>query len=400
MSVAEALDDVDPISEADLFLNFGRDAQAEEILKDALSKTPSNLQIKLKLLSIYVNRKDSKLFSKYAQEIKDSGDAQAWERAAVMGRELDPSNPTYGDAKGEIRHREPAKAEVDFDLGLNKPGSATNGNAAAPQDFKMDFDLTGNQTESSAQPAAKEDEFAKTTMVSKIKPSADVDATSILSREVVKAAQSVSPMDFDVSGILPGDVKNVAQSGTMDFDISGVLPEASKESEASSSMDFDVTGGKYVSTAVIQEPVIDISSPSQAMDFNDLVFDIPTSDSKPAEPVAAPKAATDGGMEFSIDIPSGREVESAPSKPVAAGKLDIDFGDININLGDDVPPVHAGGEGKDEQWHEVATKLDLAKAYQEMGDADGAREILEEVVRDGDATQRESAEKLLQQIEA
>jgi pilus assembly protein FimV len=80
--------------------------------------------------------------------------------------------------------------------------------------------------------------------------------------------------------------------------------------------------------------------------------------------------------------------------------LDIDFGDININLDEDVPAVRAGGEGKDEQWHEVATKLDLAKAYQEMGDADGAREILEEVIRDGDVTQREAGEKLLQQIAA
>jgi pilus assembly protein FimV len=48
----------------------------------------------------------------------------------------------------------------------------------------------------------------------------------------------------------------------------------------------------------------------------------------------------------------------------------------------------------------VATKLDLAKAYQEMGDAAGAREILDEVVRDGDAQQREAAEKLLQQLSA
>jgi pilus assembly protein FimV len=78
----------------------------------------------------------------------------------------------------------------------------------------------------------------------------------------------------------------------------------------------------------------------------------------------------------------------------------MDFGDININLDEDVSPSRADGEGKDEHWHEVATKLDLAKAYQEMGDADGAREILEEVIRDGDVTQREIGTKLLQQIAA
>jgi pilus assembly protein FimV len=89
-------------------------------------------------------------------------------------------------------------------------------------------------------------------------------------------------------------------------------------------------------------------------------------------------------------------LRAKPSKEIG----NMDFGDININLDGDSPPVHAGGEGKDEQWHEVATKLDLAKAYQEMGDADGAREILEEVVRDGDPSQRNSAEKLMQQISA
>jgi pilus assembly protein FimV len=57
-----------------------------------------------------------------------------------------------------------------------------------------------------------------------------------------------------------------------------------------------------------------------------------------------------------------------------------------------------GAPTKDELWQEVATKLDLAKAYQEMGDVAGAREILDEVIRDGDAQQRDSAQTLMQQL--
>ncbi len=400
MSVGAALDDVDPISEADLFLNFGRDAQAEEILKDALIKTPSNVQIKLKLLSIYANRKDTKLFSKYAQEVKESGDTAAWERASVMGREVDPSNPTYGDAKGEVRHREPPKAEVDFDLGLGKKESPAVSNAASAPDFKMDFDLTGGQPEFASETVDLDVQFAKTTVASK--PRADVDATSILSREAVKAAEKASPMDFDVSGILPGDVKSVVQSTSMDFDISGHLPVAGVGSGTgnSSSMDFDVTGDNLESTVLLQKPAEKAGSSASALNFNDLVFEIPGSDSAPVAPKqdVAQKNNDDGGMSFTIDFPTGDVGESKSSKPGTAGK--VDFGDININLDGDTPTVHAEGEGKDEQWHEVATKLDLAKAYQEMGDADGAREILEEVVRDGDPVQRDSAEKLMQQISA
>ena len=55
-------------------------------------------------------------------------------------------------------------------------------------------------------------------------------------------------------------------------------------------------------------------------------------------------------------------------------------------------------ENKDDHWQEVATKLDLAKAYQEMGDADGAREILNEVLREGDEEQQATAKTLFAQL--
>ncbi len=49
----------------------------------------------------------------------------------------------------------------------------------------------------------------------------------------------------------------------------------------------------------------------------------------------------------------------------------------------------------DGQWHDAATKLDLAKAYQEMGDAEGAREILQEVLHEGDDEQKKEAQAIL-----
>ena len=397
MSVAAALDDVDPISEADLFLNFGRDAQAEEILKDALSKNPSNIQVKLKLLSIYANRKDSNTFSKYAQEVKDSGDAAAWERAAVMGREVDPANPTYEGVKGEVRLREQVTPGVDFDLGSDNKAEPVTTNAAVTNDFKMDFDVTGTQPGISAKSIDLNIPFANTAAASQAKSSADVDATSILTKAAVQSAQSATPMDFDVSGILPGEVRNVAQSSAMDFDISGILPGEAKKIGQPSTMDFDVSSS--VERTAIMPKAVPVFEPAiPAVNFDDLVFDIPTSQPKAVQEKA--KVSADEDMAFTIDFPRSEKVDLPSGKPAAASKLDIDFGDININLDEGVAAVRAGGEGKDEQWHEVATKLDLAKAYQEMGDADGAREILEEVIRDGDVTQREAAEKLQQQIAA
>ena len=322
-----------------------------------------------------------------------------------MGREVDPANPMYGGAKGEIRHRVAPKAEVDFDLGLGKPAAPAAGSAAG-NDFNMDFDVTGTQPAASAKSKDMDALFARTSAVSVVKASADVDATSILTRADVQTAQAATPMDFDVSGILPNDVKQVAQSTVMDFDISGILPGDVKKiahAPQSTMMDFDVSGS-IDNTSVIPQAAPAFAPASPAINFDDLVFDIPTSQSKSApvkeKATEKPKAATDEGMAFTIDFPTSDNIESPSDKPAAANKLDIDFGDININLDEGVSPVRAGGEGKDEQWHEVATKLDLAKAYQEMGDADGAREILEEVIRDGDVNQREAGEKLLQQIPA
>jgi pilus assembly protein FimV len=80
----------------------------------------------------------------------------------------------------------------------------------------------------------------------------------------------------------------------------------------------------------------------------------------------------------------------------------LNFDEITLNLDQTATNASTTAaipeQSKGEQWQEVATKLDLAKAYQEMGDVAGAREILDEVLRDGDAQQRESAQTLMQQL--
>ncbi|MBI3056576.1 MAG: hypothetical protein HYY77_21385, partial [Betaproteobacteria bacterium] len=53
---------------------------------------------------------------------------------------------------------------------------------------------------------------------------------------------------------------------------------------------------------------------------------------------------------------------------------------------------------RDDHWHDVQTKFDLAKAYQEMDDRDGARGILREVIKEGDAGQRADAQRLLDKL--
>lgn len=97
--------------------------------------------------------------------------------------------------------------------------------------------------------------------------------------------------------------------------------------------------------------------------------------------ITAVEPETTFPMEPKVDVPiSGGEGKS----------LDLNLPSLDLG---GVPPTPSVAH--DARWQEVATKFDLAKVYKEMGDKDGAREILQEVIREGDAQQQEEAKALL-----
>ena len=318
-------DIVDPISEADLFLNFGRDVQAEEILKDALQNDPNNHQIQLKLLGIYANRKDKNSFSVYARQLQDSGDDAAWQQAVAMGRKLEPDNPMYGGGSRSMEDTGSATVQV---AAFNATAEPENVPKTQPAALDFDFDVGTSPAQSASSP---EQDFLNS---------------------------EEQTMNLSADGRL------VAQAAKMDFDITTENTLSSVRGERGG-LDFDVTS---------------------------------TNPSMPAAggPEASkPPAADDGGMEFTLDFPVDNIAEkSAP----AAQHASASFAGISLNFDDAAAPVETTAENKDDNWQDVATKLDLAKAYHEMGDASGAREILEEVMREGDAEQRESAQALFEQL--
>jgi pilus assembly protein FimV len=81
-----------------------------------------------------------------------------------------------------------------------------------------------------------------------------------------------------------------------------------------------------------------------------------------------------------------------PAAALELDKLDLSFDPERTTFEDPTPSVLDG------QWHDAATKLDLAKAYQEMGDVEGAREILQEVLHEGDDQQKAEAKSLLAKL--
>src|SRR3989454_3180662 len=91
-------DEVDPIAEADVYMAYGRDAQAEEILKEALQKDAKRTAVHSKLLEIYANRRDVTAFEQTALKLKSltNGSGPEWDKAAALGRSIDPQNGLYG----------------------------------------------------------------------------------------------------------------------------------------------------------------------------------------------------------------------------------------------------------------------------------------------------------------
>jgi len=106
-------------------------------------------------------------------------------------------------------------------------------------------------------------------------------------------------------------------------------------------------------------------------------------------------------LEFDLDLPSETESIKEPDLANDLSDLSTSLAKIDLTLGEEPEikpqPRNEYTEAEEMQWQEVATKIDLAKAYLEMDDKEGAREILEEVLREGDEEQQAVARSMLDQ---
>ena len=311
VGVAES-DEVDPIAEADVYMAYGRDAQAEEILKEVLGKDPARVAVHSKLLEIYANRKDAKSFEQTALKVKSltGGAGPDWDKAVGLGHSIDPGNGLYGSggavAEAPATAPAPAAPTLDFDIGGGAEPAAAG--AGKPESAGLDFDLGAT-----APGGGQKSDFA-------------AGGTLIIDSKDVQQQQAAgSGLDFELGGGAGGD----------DGEKTMLLAPRKPASEATADPDATV-----------------------AMDF-DLNIDLGGAKTEPAKPAEAP----------------------------------LDFGGLSLDLGALGGEAAAGSA--DPKWQEVATKLDLAKAYQEMGDKDGARELLNEVVKEGDAAQQGQAKQML-----
>ncbi|MEO8390216.1 FimV/HubP family polar landmark protein [Polaromonas sp.] len=146
-SQLDAAGDVDPVAEADVYLAYGRDLQAEEILKEAMRTSPMRVAIHAKLMEIYAKRRDTKAFETVAIEAFNltHGSGPEWAYITELGRELDPANPMYQPG-GQPAGTAPAGGTSAFSPGgtvamVAQPVNVPAPNPAVDVDLDLDFSL-------------------------------------------------------------------------------------------------------------------------------------------------------------------------------------------------------------------------------------------------------------------
>lgn len=346
-------DEVDPIAEAEVYLAYGRDETAEEILKEAIVKNPNRQELKLKLLEIYHQRSDVAAFETLAEELYAAlggRGGNVWEKVEEMGRRLSPNNPMF-QGGGAPERRATDKTEQATEGAITALGATAAAFGAA----------------------------------------AGMAATEAAGREA--SAPSID-FDFDAGSSAP----NVPEAEEPRFDLDLELGET-KTGTDDVSLDFGTGSGSSEEAGL---GGLDLGQPAE----NVIDFEQTTS--------AAPG---DGGISFELpseELPASGDIGFDIAAEAEPGDAGIRFdsapaggeGEIQWELdsAESAPPVAEAtpGNGADTdgepQWDETATKLDLARAYIDMGDGDGARSILEEVMTEGNEQQKQQAAELVSQI--
>lgn len=339
LSQLDAIGDVDPVAEADVYLAYGRDLQAEEILKEAMRANPERLAIRTKLLEVYAKRRDAKGFESLATQLYGltQGQGEDWLKAQELGRQVDPDNALYRPGG------EPAVGAGDATRAAAALGATTMPASVLP----LSADLPSRQPIEAL-------------------PSMDVDLDLNLD----------APADFDrVSAPLP-------------------LTEATQPLPRTEGQD----GAARAQAA--PDSRLD-RGPDSQLDF-ELPFD--DTPARPAATAAAPAPAAAGAPTFDfgdlsldLDLPAAQPAAAA-AQPAPAGAEPpmLDFGSLKgLDLPEAGEPAQAAADADDDRADPLQRKLELAEEFRQIGDVEGARDLLEEVVAHGGDALKSRARAML-----
>jgi pilus assembly protein FimV len=401
--------DVDPIAEAEVYMAYGRDAQAEEILKDAITKEPKRYELHLKLLEMYAASKDMSAFETVSGELYTTLGAEdpTWAKVAEIGIKLEPNNPLYQTKAGVGVS---AKAAVVTDPIMNEKLDASDfSDSPLANEADLDFSLNDELDSTS-----NESEFVRD------------------EPEGVEEEAESDGIDFNVEESTL-DIPNVSEKlemeeSALDFDLNFSTEQKNKDSLSDAALgeanfahtmpnlDFPKLEGEEesASDSLPNEKTVETDEPSVEMPKiempNDLTLDMPSADEE-SESIVIDEVSEDetNTENFGFDVNTLTEdtVTLEEDKQEEATTVEqakvFDLSDISLEVNEDVNQAIVDAEPELEveeafsapESEEVETKLELVAAYIDMEDKEGAKELLDEVIKEGGANQRKRAEEIL-----
>lgn len=334
------LGDNDPLSEADFHLAYGLYDEAILLLKSATAQQPARTDLKVKLAETYFAAGRPLEFQELAEELKGSLSAAEWSKLAIMGSQICPDVAMFQSAEGE------GALDADFDLAFDDGDAGPAAAPAAPIqtpgagsiDFALDF------PEPVAAPA----------------PTPAPSYSSNPAAMVMDERRMDLSADFDLDDDAPGGSK-------------AAIPPAGMDDEASIDFMLGQSLTPLGAGLKIPEP--------KDLNFNlgsaALNFDVP-----PLELASPPSHSS-----------SMANMNDRPTLVPPTDSLSFSLQDLEVSI----TPRQSAAETADD---ELNTKLDLARAYVEMGDNDMARSLLQEVQQQGNERHQQEAASLLQRLPA
>ncbi|HEN8711267.1 TPA: LysM peptidoglycan-binding domain-containing protein [Pseudomonas putida] len=383
------------LAEVEQSLARGRLNHAADLLETAVAAQPEQDGLRLKLMEVYARQGDHSAFVEQERKLPGSeeniaqvsqlkehypamlGIAAAGLGAAALAAELDeqyvqdllqdqPQAPAEVDAEPEPEPEPEAVAESE-----PEPESQIEAVAQAPAlddnglDSAFDLDLSDDLPLSDLEPPML-DEAALTDLQVNDEPLAAADPA--------------------------------VQEADADADFEALLAQAQAEPQSVDDLaDFDLDMGEPSVAEPVEEEPVDVAAELAAFDS------IPEFD-----PISELELPEDFDLSLSLDD------QSPAAKSFASELSDVNAELDKLSQNLESPSLESHFTAADAAQEpeplddldfdffsgsdEVATKLDLARAYIDMGDHQGARDILDEVVKDGDDTQRQEAEDMLSRL--
>lgn len=374
----------DLVAEADIYVEYGHDERAEELLEQALQAEPGRAEIYRKLAAIYLRRSDRgalAALSARAAAAPDHAEA-AWQAVAAVGRELEPNNPRYQEA-GATAAEIPAEALDELQPTRAALDQPFNHQVFWAETEKGSAELASDETE------GEDHRYSPTTLDFDV----DFEETAPLARK--STAPTAAQLTAD-------DLRKAGADGTPQ---SVERPPGTHEESLDLDIDFSASG-RDGGEADDLKPAADVASfgPAPAADSTLMEFDLDTPatqdmqraadstlmDFDPDTPFTQgmQRAADSTLMDFGLDADSTNE----PAPAAESTFLDFDLDDPGVGTEESST---AAANGNDDP---LATKLALAEEFAAIGDGEGARSMARDVAQSATGALKERADAFLRQL--